>query len=436
MFLTKFIIKKMKIFIIIFLILIAQISNGQSTYLGLKGDAEHGSTFELNPKIQIIDHYIYVPTSEGIYRKDLSTLNDTIWEPFAFHQVPIRDFVKNEDQILAITPYSEDSLLLLSTDNGQSFIDYTHSCFFEFESFNSLHRIAQNKQNPSSVIILQDHYGVVKSEDFGLSWVNLNAWSGGYQERFVAFHPEDSLSIYYTGEMSLFSSYTQVSYDGGMTWSLNELINNNCTHFLAFHPINQNLILSGQEGKISKSEDKGITWLMPYELSEYLYIYKIIFDQNNPNKIYATGALNHQNDEIMIYQSLDNGDSWSLALQESLDDFGGVLDMVQYEDKLILLTLKKGMYVMDIATLNTQEQEIKKSVYIYPNPSNHILYFDRLEQINNIEMVDFAGKTVKYIPVSTLNTYKMDVSDLNKGTYFIIFYTDTQILTQKIMIDE
>ena len=60
-------------------------------YLGLGYEPGQGKE---QRKVQIIDGYIYVPTSNGIYRKNVSTLNDTIWDLYGFKGVSVRDFVK------------------------------------------------------------------------------------------------------------------------------------------------------------------------------------------------------------------------------------------------------------------------------------------------------------------------------------------------------
>lgn len=426
--------KKIKIILITCFIIVTHLNYGQSNYIGLNDIFKDYDVRKLNPKIQIIDDYIYIPTNSGIFRKNLAILNDTIWESFAFKDIPIRDFVKSGNKILAITPKSSDSLMLLSLDNGNSYINYTNSHFFEYENFNSLHRISQNKQNPNSIVVLQDHYGVSKSENFGFNWNNLNAWSGGYQEKSVEFHPNDSLSIYYTGETELFSSYTQTSNDGGLTWSISEFIQNNCTHHLAFNPLDQNSILAGQEGHISKSIDKGLTWLTPYALSEYLYIYKIIFDETNPDIIYATGALNGPNNSIIIYKSVDNGNSWTVSFQETLYDCGGVWDMVQYQNKLILLTLKKGVYMLETRNLSTEYFPFNDNFYIYPNPTTSTLYFSSLNEIKRIQITDFTGKLIKYFEPFSFKSNEMDISDIAKGIYFITFFTDKEKVTKKVTI--
>lgn len=425
----------MRTTLLLFFMTLTQMGYSQLNYVGLKEKLNSYNNYELKPQLKIINDYLYVPTGAGIYKKHLSTLNDTLWNVFAFENVPIRDFVKNENKVLAITPKTKDSLLLYSNDNGASYTNFTHNHFFDFEHHNSLHRIVQNKQNPNSILVLHSHYGLSKSVNFGLHWNNLNAVAGGYQERFVNFHPKDSLSIYYSGETEAFSSYTQVSNDGGLSWNINDAIDNNCTHFLAFHPTDQHLILAGQEGRISKSEDKGTTWSTSYHFNDYLYVYKILFDAVNPNIIYAAGAYNNpDNNFVVIYKSSDKGDTWQVIFQEPLSDGGGVIDIEQHQNFLLLLTFNKGVYVLNLENASTQADAVHQELQIYPNPAQSTLYFTTENKIEHIQISDISGKLVKNFDTTYLSTNALDLANIAAGVYWITFKFDHKKTTKKLII--
>jgi len=73
---------------------------------------------------------------------------------------------------------------------------------------------------------------------------------------------------------------------------------------------------------------------------------------------------------------------------------------------------------------------------IYPNPSTGLIYFEVPGvEFTNIDIVSITGNRVKSITSSTELT-KIDLSDLNKGVYFIRFNnTDTgQSLTRKLIL--
>jgi inhibitor of cysteine peptidase len=70
-------------------------------------------------------------------------------------------------------------------------------------------------------------------------------------------------------------------------------------------------------------------------------------------------------------------------------------------------------------------------ISIYPNPSNDGQFtINGLKNSNKLEVIDVLGKVVQTLTISE-NTYKMDISNLNKGIYFYkITNLETHELTQ------
>jgi photosystem II stability/assembly factor-like uncharacterized protein len=408
----------------------------QLNYLGLKEEltpppGEYVGS--LKPKMQLMDDYLYVPTYSGIYRKQLSVATAN-WELYAFEGQPISDFVKNGDHILAITNKTSDSLMLSSVDNGSTFSDYTPAHFFAIENFNRLYRISQNKQNPNSIIVLHLTYGLSKSTDFGATWTNLNDFTGGYQDRFADFHPSDSLTIYYGGETENFSSYIQHTSDGGLTWNRTDNTDNNCVHFIAADPDNPDLVLSASEGRITRSLDRGLTWEQPYWVDEYFYIYKILFEADGPGGIFAGGTITDTNNAIVVFRSVDEGVSWQVAYEESLEENGGIKDMLQYEDQLIFLTGNEGVYTLDINLLDAYIPTYK-SFAVYPNPASNFLEYQGDSEVTTITIADIQGRKIRTETGNKQKQHKIDISGLSQGTYLVTFHVERGQITKKIIIN-
>lgn len=406
---------------------------GQATFIGLEPQlTKHpigSNLLYLNPESQIIDNYLYVPTYDGIYRKNLNDISNTDWVLYGFKGIAVRDFVKNKSDVLAITTKSRDSLLLLSTDDGVNSINHTSNFFFKYEPVNTIWRVSKNPLNPKSILVLHNNYGIAKSIDFGNNWTSLNEMAGGYQERFVGFNPIDTTNLFYAGETGFFQSYTNVSYNNGESWNLNEGINNNSTHYLAFHPTDPNIILAGGEGRISKSNNKGKTWNLVTLFPDYLYVTKIIFDVTNPNIAYATGYLNGKNNSILIYKSVDAGNSWFRAYKSELEDNGGIIDFQIYHDILYLITFNKGVYKLEMNYLSDIELIHNPELKVYPNPTSSFLYFETVNKINKIDIIDLSGKVIKKFNTVTEN--KIDLSGLVDGVYFVSFYNTDNFVSQK-----
>lgn len=122
--------------------------------------------------------------------------------------------------------------------------------------------------------------GVYRSTNRGASWTRMSDAVGGgtgphyYQELFADQHQFDR--IY------LMSNYSQVSDDGGRTWS--PLGNDNKhvdDHAMAFHPTDPDFVLVGSDGGIYMSHDRMENWRFIDNLPVSQF-YKVAADDAKP----------------------------------------------------------------------------------------------------------------------------------------------------------
>jgi len=306
------------------------------------------------PQLKVLDDTLYVCTNNGIYRKNLDTNSE--WELYAFENTPITEFVKNGNKLLAISTGTEertDSLILLSNNNGQTFINFTSPHFLEYGG-NVLNRLVQNPKNKNSVFVLYALYGVSKSDDFGLNWRRLTENNFGAQNWHLSVHPLDTNTIFCSGENMAFQGTCLKSSDGGETWSAyTHPDGDNCIHSIAYHPTNPDILVYSGEGTMGKSTDKGETWSVIDLHTSGMYFFKVLFDEENPSILYATGYNDHYGldaqNAIWVYRSTDMGNSWELAYNESLNEScGGVFDMVKYKNFLIFYTRENGLFQLSL----------------------------------------------------------------------------------------
>jgi len=432
----------LKNFLTVLFFVVCSSGYAQLNYIGLKDESNVRKAQSIIPtsvtywsKSKIIDDYMYVSTRKGIYRKNIATtFNDTLWQLYAFPDVPIRNFVKKNDTILGITGYeATDTLMVRSTDNGQTYTDFTSPPFFDITPINALLQIDQHPQNPNEVVLVHRGYGISKSSDFGATWTLMNSFLGGYQDWFVGYNPNDPQNIMYTGEQIFFQSYIQSTYNGGTSWQRVDSLQTHCTHGIAFHPTDKNTMISYGEGRIAKSVNQGLSWTNTGGLP--IYIYKVVYDPNNPNTVYATGSFQGVSNTIVIYRSNDAGDSWHLSYTEAMPVAQGGLDLHLYNNKLIVYTLVNGIYTLDIGLLDLKKEQLQDKLLIYPNPCSSTVNIESEYLINSFKLYDAAGKLVLNKVVNNRQTV-ISMEAFAEGMYYITLDTENSMITRKIIKKE
>ncbi|RYD52041.1 MAG: T9SS type A sorting domain-containing protein [Sphingobacteriales bacterium] len=399
-------------------------AQAQLTYIGLGAlsnvrTAQSQSTNSITywPNMQVLDGYIYVPTYSGLYRKSLATLQDTTWQLYAFGGYPIRTFAKKGDTVLAATDREAGThLLLRSTDNGRSFTDHTSPVLLNNQGSSLVIRMGQNPRNPNSLVILNQRSGILKSTDFGNTWTQLNPFLGGYQDWFAQFNPNDTSNILYTGEQIFFQSYIQATYDNGATWKKVDSLQTHCTHGIAFHPTDKNRMVAYGEGRLTKSTDQGRSWTTVGTLPVYLY--KSLYDPQNPDLVYATGDVQGVDDTLQVFRSTDGGDHWSLFYRKQLPDADGIVDMGWYQNKLILYTMTNGVYILDATTQQVTNPSLPLAT-VYPNPTRNRIQVQSAQEIKAVTVYDGTGKRWMQEQVQG-NTTSLDLQALPVGTYQLV----------------
>lgn len=72
-------------------------------------------------------------------------------------------------------------------------------------------------------------------------------------------------------------------------------------------------------------------------------------------------------------------------------------------------------------------------VRVYPNPVKDILYFDTIEQIHSVTLIDTVGQIVQRTPINNGES-RIDVSNLATGVYFAVFQSNNGWITMKICV--
>ncbi len=409
---------------------------GQIKSMGFSQKIEESSYF---PKLQIINNTLFVCSNTGIYQKDM--MKDTDWELYAFENSPVIEFVKNGNNLIAVSmgEWNEtDNLILVSNDDGKTYSERKMPYHSE-DGKNCFRRIVQNPLNKKTLLIVDERTsGLFRSQDFGNSWTDLSPFGFINPVTFTAYHPLDTTTIFYSGETGFLAGTILKSTDSGITWTEYTVSGgDNCVHQIDFHPTNPNILVFGGEGIIGKSMDKGETWTINKLDQSGMYFYKVLFDKKNPETLYASGIYGSENNKrVYIYRSTDTGENWHLAYRELLDiDCGGIIDMVQYKNRLIFYT-REGLFELDLETtprLSNPKITVVPELTISQNPIDNTLYFNTELNVNRIEIRDVAGRIFQQNTIS-VNERSIDVSGLATGVYLAVFHTGQQCISKKIFI--
>ncbi|MFM7770107.1 MAG: PKD domain-containing protein, partial [Bacteroidota bacterium] len=72
-----------------------------------------------------------------------------------------------------------------------------------------------------------------------------------------------------------------------------------------------------------------------------------------------------------------------------------------------------------VIVVSTGISEEYKSIAIFPNPATSDVQLNWVESIEYIELFNSNGMLLRFIPINS-NSYKLDISELNSGIYFIV----------------
>ncbi len=85
---------------------------------------------------------------------------------------------------------------------------------------------------------------------------------------------------------------------------------------------------------------------------------------------------------------------------------------------------------INLGTITGISETFQKTIEMYPNPANTIVYFKNLPKNASISIFDLNGRKVKsYIPADT----QINISDLASGIYSVQITSDNKVFTKKLI---
>lgn len=342
----------------VFTMAVAQNHLFHSLELGFNGGERQGNFS--HPRMHVEGDKLYVCTYQGLFAKDLAVSNST-WQLIGFKDIPLQDYARRGNDILALRYNKGDSFLLMSHDGGQTYEDVTPE-IFRGKKDECLQSLSQHPTDPNTLLIASLYRGLLLSTDFGQTWKCLTGFVyGNPAASFIGFHPLRPNIIFNTGEGIIYEGHIKISYDSGQTWTDhgNSLgfPGDNCVHQPTFHPTDPDRWLVGGEGCVFLSDDNGQTWSCQNywdDESRTAYWFFSAFDSEHPDTVYMAGCLGQNGQEnacIKLMCSTDGGRSWhSPQVMTSEREFERVNDLQQHGDHLLVYA-ESNVYIVSKSEL-------------------------------------------------------------------------------------
>ena len=176
----------------------------QSLDLGFNGGERQGLFSQ--PRMHVEGDRLHVCTNQGLYAKDLSADNGT-WQLVGFEGIPLQDYARRGNDILALRYNEGGSFLLLSHDGGQTYEDVTPE-IFRGKNHGRLPSLVQHPADPNTLLVSSTYWGLLLSTDFGQTWECLTEFVyGNSAASVIGFHPSRPNIIYNCGEGGVFDGH-------------------------------------------------------------------------------------------------------------------------------------------------------------------------------------------------------------------------------------
>ncbi|NME69697.1 T9SS type A sorting domain-containing protein [Flammeovirga aprica] len=132
------------------------------------------------------------------------------------------------------------------------------------------------------------------------------------------------------------------------------------------------------------------------------------------------------------YETLEESNTVSIQFPDN----GGHISSVNMRVYNFSLPIERSFNSLEPPTSIAAEQ-LKEQILLYPNPSkggNVKLFFKGNSTIDNLKLLDIAGRTIETIPAKG-NEITINTAQLKSGIYLIQAQIDGVVVSKKLMVD-
>ncbi|MDD3738997.1 MAG: T9SS type A sorting domain-containing protein [Lentimicrobiaceae bacterium] len=366
----------------------------------------------------------FIGTSSGLYKSVDDGLN---WTKIDLEIYNLFDlFIDKHDRIFVLVNDSNNLSYAVhySLDEGDEFnkIQVPYEGYF----YNS--RVYAN----DSYIYVYSNDLVYKTSDFGVSWSNSCVY------HFVEPKP-------------------------GSTLSFRKMLENKNGELFLYSYVNE----EPKRAVVFKSVDKGDTWNIIGEFRSDRHVIDMAFNSDETPYVICSDSLYYFNEIASVWESYSLPFRWGYSLAIDINDVIYITDDLDgssiaksidggenWEPITNNITQNSGLgnlyispdgYLYVYNRLHKSTNKIFEPVQVeintcsefsvYPNPTTNIINISTEQfpnnEISSITITDISGREMN---VNTVNNARIDISNLNEGTYIITVSAGNKVYRSKFLV--
>ena len=244
---------------------------------------------------------LYKSCCNGEYWRKVKDENNILSPKAKVHDIEIDP--KNPERVYLAVYQSGKGRVFRSQNGGKSW----REVYVVSEKKNSVFEVEVDSYENSIVYIGIEEGGLLKSEDYGVSWKTLKWFKGNISD--IAINPKDTRVVY----ISTFSEGIYKTKNKGSTWQsfeeqLEDFRQGEKVRHVVIDSNRPNIVYSASKYGLLVSENGGGNWkevdiIMPKGTQDVL---SMALDPKNTNIIYYGAGSN-------LYKSKDKGKHWTVS---------------------------------------------------------------------------------------------------------------------------
>ena len=368
---------------------------------------------DVTPHVIIEDNQLYAITEDGVLSQNiyedgrLANLELEKCAMFDNFSHKVTDLEVNGDEVIVTTTnylWANNSILK-SEDAGKTWVDINEWDNVTYGYFTPVLKSGEISNNEELFVVIGlDLYHTL---DFGKTWNKKGVPEGWY----IKTHPLDSKTSIAMMEYEidvLNNKECYISFDywdnwQGIPYGFYDVFG------VAYHYSNpNNILVIGMP--IVASKDMGKTWEITKEwgADNNQFVSKADFDTRGSDRLYGTRS------NVLLYSD-DFGANWTELCIVGEDASDSINNFVQREDKIYAITKGFKVYQIDLSQIETSVETIgvgNENVSVSVEGNN--LRINSQIEISSIEIFNISG--IKLLE-QRVPTADIDIANLSQGTY-------------------